>query len=77
MAYFNPQQKKPWPIRILNRWGVENDEQAMLITVAGIVIAFVITYFIYVSVLSNDSVPQENLDRALLQEMEEGLGYEE
>lgn len=66
MTYYDPRKPKPWPVRILNRFGVSDDTKATNIAVAVGVTGIIITIFLYASILGGsnevEGIPSEILN---------------
>lgn len=69
MVYYDPRKPKPWPIRLLNSWGVVNDTKATNIAIAVALAGILLTIVLYTQILNNDADVEE-LDPRVLQEME-------
>ena len=60
MVYYDPRKPKPWPIRLLNKWGIINDSLATTIILtaaaAGILISIVLYNNLIFNTTSNSEV---------------------
>lgn len=70
MTYYDPRRPKPWPIRLLNNWGITDDQKATNIVLLVIGVLFVVAIFFY---LSSGTPEVEQIDPQILLDMERGL----
>lgn len=60
MVYYDPRKPKPWPIRVLNNWGVRNDSTATTIVIVISIVFILLAIFLYIN--TNN---QEQIDRSI------------
>lgn len=69
MTYYDPRKPKPWPVRLLNKCGVTDDSKATNIALGTAFAGMIITVIFYSQILSNSTDGAEEIDSALLQDM--------
>lgn len=56
MVYYDPRKPKPWPIKLLNKWGVTDDAKATKITLVGALLGIALTVFMYAGLLGGSDI---------------------
>ena len=70
MTFYDPRKPKPWPIRLLNKFGVTNDTVATNISILASVILLIITALLYANLLQPADNAYEEIPENVLMEME-------
>lgn len=69
MVYYDPRTPKPWPIRLLNTWGVSNDTAATYIIIAASVVFLTVAVILFFNTTAENTI-----DRNLNQEQLRSIG---
>ena len=69
MVYYDPRKPKPWPIRILNKFGVTNDT-----TATHVVIVVSIVFLLVAGLLQLNTNTEEQIERTLSPEELRSIG---